>query len=162
MLLVQNRIISRHYHNMILYNIILLYYSILMVLLANSMRPNLALWRRVSEWVCFEWFRFFFWTPSFWVSCPHPPSTPCPPQWGGWVGTVEADICGQLGVIICPGMAMGVWQSGSGTGGLQTCEACLYMGLASPRWGGGEVGSTPTPCVDAGTLHQNRTPFILT
>ena len=42
-----------------------------------------------------------------------------------------------------------VWQWGSGNGGLQTCEAGLYMGLASPRWGGGEVGSTPTPCVDA-------------
>ena len=50
-------------------------------------------------------------------------------------------------------MAMGVWQWGS-----SDMRGMSVYGIGVATMGGGEVGYTPTPCVDAGTLHQNRWP----
>jgi hypothetical protein len=68
------------------------------------------------------------------------------------VGTVEEDVCGQLGVTMrykMPrygngGLAMGVWQWGSSD---MRSRSVYGIGIATMGWG--EVGSTPTPCVDA-------------
>ena len=59
-------------------------------------------------------------------------------------------------------MAMGVWQWGSGNGvwhwGSSDMRGMSVYGIGVATMGGGQVGYTPTPCVDAGALHQNRWP----
>ena len=51
------------------------------------------------------------------------------------------------------GSGNGVWHWGS-----SDMRGMSVYGIGVATMGGGEVGYTPTPCVDAGTLHQNRWP----
>ena len=87
----------------------------------------------------------FFWLEVFW----------------GAVGWPWAAL-GLPGRVLISRPRGGVWQWGSGNGvwhwGSSDMRGMSVYGIGVATMGGGEVGYTPTPCVDAGTLHQNRWP----
>ena len=101
-------------------------------------------------------FDFFFGNSVFEFRVPAPPPPHAPPNGvGGW-GQLRQTYVASWGcscVTGRPGMAMGVWQWGS-----SDMRGMSVYGIGVATMGGGEVGYTPTPCVDAGTLHQNRWP----
>ena len=112
-------------------------------------------------------FDSFLGDPQF-LSFVSPPTLhPMPPQWGGWVGTVEEDVCGQLRVTMryrmpryCNGgLAMGVWQWGSSD---MRSMSVYGIGIATMGWGGG--GIHPHPMCGRGScqlgLHYVRNVYL--